>query len=101
MDIQKKGLCHIQLVWGRGICECPLDFSKVFPLFLSLYQGFPFSPLCYFVEGLNQERVVRDPDSVETHSSQKLSDLLADLGGWHGTDSLFPLGPKPALPHDR
>jgi hypothetical protein len=59
---------------------------------------FPFSPLCGFIEGLSQERIVKDPDSAETHDSQKLSDLLVGLEGWHRTDSLFPLGDEPVLP---
>jgi hypothetical protein len=42
--------------------------------------------------------VVRNPDSTETCSSQKLSDLLAGLRGWNGTDSLFPLRDKPVFP---
>jgi hypothetical protein len=39
-----------------------------------------------------------DPDSVETCSSQNLSNLLAGLRGWDGTDSLFPLRAESALP---
>jgi hypothetical protein len=35
---------------------------------------------------------------AETCSSQKLSDLLEGLGGWNGTDNLFLLRSKPALP---
>jgi hypothetical protein len=47
--------------------------------------------------GVGQEGVVRDPDSAETCRSQKLSDLPVGLGGWNGTDSLFPLGVKSVL----
>jgi hypothetical protein len=82
----------------QGNCRFPLNFSKGFPLFFSPYQGFQFFPLCGFIEGLSQERVVRDPDSAETHCSPKLSDLLAGLGGQNGTDGLFSLGAKPELP---
>jgi hypothetical protein len=56
------------------------------------------SPLYGFIKGFGQEGVVRDPDSSETCGSLKLSDLLVGLRDWDGTDSLFPLRAKPALP---
>jgi hypothetical protein len=49
------------------------------------------------MEGSGQEKVVRDPDSAETCGSQKLSAWPLGLGGWNGTDRLFPLGAKPLL----
>jgi hypothetical protein len=82
MDIQEKGLHYFQQAQSRGICECPLDFFKGFLLF-------PFSPLCGFIEEFGQERAVRDPDTAETCSSQKLSDLPAGLKGLDGTACFF------------
>jgi hypothetical protein len=61
----------------------------------------PVLPLSGFIEGFGQEGVVRDPDLAETCSSQKLSDLPEGLGGWDGTDSLFPLRAEPVLPRNR
>jgi hypothetical protein len=55
-------------------------------------------PTLCFIEEFGQEGVVRDPDSAETCSSPKLSDLLVGLRGWDRTDSLSPLRAEPALP---
>jgi hypothetical protein len=66
MDIQEKGLHHIQQAQSRDIDECLLDFFKGFLLIPLPYQRLPFSPLCGFIEGFGQEGVVKDPDSTET-----------------------------------
>jgi hypothetical protein len=64
----------------------------------SPYKRLLFSPLCGFIQHFDLEGVVRDPDSAETCSSPKLSDLLVGLRGWDRTDSLSPLRAEPALP---
>jgi hypothetical protein len=62
------------------------------------YKRLTFPLLFGFIEGFGQEGVVRDPDSAETCSSPKLSNVLAGLRGWDGTDSLIPLRAEPAFP---
>jgi hypothetical protein len=64
----------------------------------SPYKRLLFSPLCGFIQHFDLEGVVRDPDSAEVCSSQKLSNLLVGLTGWDGTYSLFPLRAEPVLP---
>jgi hypothetical protein len=97
MDIQEKGLHHMWQAQSRGICKCLLDFFKDFLLLPPPYQRLPLSPFCSFIEWFGPEGVVRDPDSAETCSSQKLSNLPAGFRGWNGTYSLFLLRAEPAL----
>jgi hypothetical protein len=56
----------------QGCFECCLNFFKgpfFVCFFLSPHHGFLFSPLCGFIKGFCQERVIGDPDLAEICSS--------------------------------
>jgi hypothetical protein len=88
LTYRKKGFITSGRDRARAFVSTLLISLKAFSCSFPILKV-PFFPLCGFIEGFGQEGVVRDPDLAKTCGSQKLSDLLAGLGGWDGQTASF------------